>query len=55
MYDLWDANDKCPPEVMQQVQVALIPPTVPADLDHDYDVDLTDLAIFASYWGWSLE
>jgi hypothetical protein len=53
MYDLWNENGKCPPELMKQVQIDLIPTTVPADLDKDLDVDLADFAIFAEYWLWS--
>ncbi len=52
MYDLWNDNGKCPPELMEQIQIDLTPTTVPADLDHDLDVDLDDFAIFASYWLW---
>ncbi len=48
MYDLWDANGKCPPEQMEQLQIALTPTTVPADLDLDFDVDLVDLAQFCA-------
>ena len=47
MYDLWVANDKCPPEQMAQVQVNL---TVPADLDQDFDVDFDDLVRFFTHW-----
>lgn len=54
MYDLWNNNGKCPPEMMEQVTINLTPPTVPADMDKDYDVDLADFAIWASYWGWAL-
>ena len=50
LYDLWDANDKCPPEVMQQIQVSLTPTTVPADLNHDFVVDLVDLSQFCANW-----
>ena len=53
MYDLWNANGKCPPEIMEQVQINLVPTTVPADLDKDLDVDIVDFAIFAEYWLWS--
>ena len=53
MYDLWNNNGKCPPEMMQQVQVELTPTTVPADLDKDLDVDIVDFSIFAEYWLWS--
>ena len=54
MYDLWNDNGKCPPEVMRQIQVDLVPTTVPADLNKDFVVDLLDFAIFAEYWGWSM-
>jgi hypothetical protein len=54
MYDLWNDNGKCPPEVMRQIQVDLVPTTVPADLNKDFVVDLLDFAIFAEYWGWML-
>ena len=53
MFDLWNNNGKCPPEPMQQIEISLTPTTVPADLDHDFDVDLADFAIFAEYWPWS--
>ena len=47
LYDLWNDNGKCPPELMQQVQIQL---TVPADLDRDGDVDIADLAQFCANW-----
>jgi hypothetical protein len=47
MYNLWNNNDKCPPELMRQVQIQL---TVPADLDGDFDVDTLDLAQFCEHW-----
>ena len=50
MYDLWNDNGKCPPEQMEQLQIALTPTTVPADLDLDFDVDLADLAQFCANW-----
>ena len=50
MYDLWDANGKCPPELMQQIQIDLTPNTVPADLDLDFDVDFDDLTQFFENW-----
>ena len=53
MYDLWDQNGKCPPEMMEQIQLSLTPTTVPADLDKDLDVDIVDFSIFAEYWLWS--
>jgi hypothetical protein len=54
MYDLWNDNGKCPPEMMQQVQMDLIPTSVPADLNLDFVVDLLDFAIFAEYWLWEM-
>lgn len=48
MFDLWNNNDKCPPEVMEQIQIDLTPTTVPADLDLDFDVDIADLAQFCA-------
>jgi hypothetical protein len=48
MYDLWNENDKCPPEVMQTVTVTSL---LQADLDGSGGVDFLDFAIFASYWG----
>jgi len=47
MYNLWNNNGKCPPEMMEQVQVQL---TIPADLDRDYDVDEADLWQLCSNW-----
>jgi hypothetical protein len=47
MYDLWVANDKCPPEQMEQVQLSL---TVRADLNQDGAVDLADLSQFCANW-----
>jgi hypothetical protein len=54
MYNLWVANEKCPPEMMEQVQIDLIPTSVPADLNLDFVVDLLDFAIFAEYWLWEM-
>ncbi|NIP23903.1 MAG: hypothetical protein GWN67_06915 [Phycisphaerae bacterium] len=48
MYDLWNDNDKCPPEVMQSVSITSL---LPADLNGNGSVDSLDLAIFASYYG----
>ena len=45
LYDLWNDNDKCPPELMVQTQIALAPP-VPGDYDGDGYVDLDDYASF---------
>lgn len=48
MYDLWNENDKCPPEVMQ---TAFITSLLQADLDGSGGVDFFDFSIFASYFG----
>ena len=45
MYDLWNDNGKCPPEVMVQSQLALTL-SLPGDHDGDGDVDLIDYAEF---------
>ena len=47
IYNLWNDNGKCPPELMQQVEIQL---TVPADLDRSFHVDLADLISLAEYW-----
>jgi hypothetical protein len=47
MYDLWNDNGKCPPEVMAQVGVTPLAGCDLADLDADGDVDLHDAALFA--------
>jgi hypothetical protein len=47
MYDLWNENDKCPPELMESTQIAL---TLKTDFDGIDGVNLKDFSIFASYW-----
>ena len=49
MYDLWNDNDKCPPEIMAQTTIPLA--YSPADFDVDLDVDINDLLILAAAWG----
>ena len=51
MYDLWNDNGKCPPEIMVQTQLAVTPPACPGDLDGDNDVDLGDLAQLLGNYG----
>ncbi len=47
IYDLWYNNDKCPPEVMETAETALILQT---DFSGSGGVDFFDFAIFATYW-----
>jgi hypothetical protein len=47
IYNLWNDNNKCPPEVMQ---TALTDLTLYADFDGSGGVDFTDFAIFALAW-----
>jgi hypothetical protein len=46
LYDLWNNNGKCPPEVMAQAQRALAPP-LPGDINGDGAVNLEDYAALA--------
>jgi len=48
MYDLWNNNGKCPPELMETIAPAVSCPNVPVDFDHDCDVDHDDLSTFQS-------
>jgi hypothetical protein len=47
MYDLWSANDRCPPELMQ---TAVVTSLLAADFDANGGVDFRDFAVFAHYW-----
>ena len=51
VYNLWNTNDKCPPEIMANEQLSVTPPQQPGDFDGDYDVDLIDLYRFSLRWG----
>ncbi len=47
LYNLWNSNGKCPPEVMATVTVPVTPPPAgSADFDGDGDVDLADFTAF---------
>ncbi|MFC1738055.1 hypothetical protein ACFL1G_03285 [Planctomycetota bacterium] len=48
VYDLWNNNDKCPPEVMETAEISL---TLQTDFNGSDGVDFVDFAIFATYWG----
>lgn len=48
IYDLWNANGKCPPEVMATASVASV---VAADCDGSGSVDFVDFGMFSMYWG----
>jgi hypothetical protein len=46
LYDLWNNNGKCPPELMASATLAVSVPAVEADLDTDGDVDDADMNLF---------
>jgi len=48
MYDLWNENGKCPPEMMAQTQTSVAINI--CDFDADLDVDYEDFAILNSAW-----
>ena len=50
LYDLWDNNGKCPPEVMVQSQVTLAI-IWPGDIDLDGHVNTVDVLLLAECWG----
>jgi hypothetical protein len=50
LYDLWNNNGKCPPEIMATQQAAIMD-AVPGDGDGDGDVDLADLIQFVACLG----
>jgi hypothetical protein len=51
LYDLWNDNGKCPPEVMQTATIPLAGPACPADIDGDGDVGVTDFLVLLAEWG----
>ena len=51
MYDLWNENGKCPPEVMANVSIPVSVEDCPADFDGDGDVDTADLLHLLGAWG----
>ena len=48
LYDLWNNNDKCPPELMVQAQLSLVHPA--GDFDLDFDFDTADVLVFFNRW-----
>jgi cytochrome c553 len=46
LYDLWNNNGKCPPELMASVTLPVTIAPAAADLDGDADVDTADLDLF---------
>jgi len=48
LYDLWNNNNKCPPEMMATTTVSVFGADVPADFDRDGDVDADDFSHFES-------
>ncbi len=48
VYDLWNNNGKCPPELMGADEITL---ALQTDFNGINGVDLVDFAVFASYWG----
>jgi hypothetical protein len=47
LYELWSNNGKCPPELMAETQIAVLP-TIPGDCDGNGSVDLADYENFAA-------
>jgi hypothetical protein len=50
MYDLWNNNDKCPPELMVTTSIALTPVSTvcPGDCNCDYLITFTDIQFFVA-------
>lgn len=46
LYDLWNNNNKCPPEEMATLTLAVSCPALATDIDQDCDVDGEDLSLF---------
>jgi hypothetical protein len=49
LYDLWNENEKCPPELMQQAEINLLALPL-GNFDGDTDVDMDDFAILSAAW-----
>jgi len=48
VYNLWNNNDKCPPELMVADEITL---TLQTDFNSSGGVDFVDFATFVTYWG----
>ncbi len=48
LYDLWNENNKCPPEVMASLSIPLAPVPLIGDIDEDGDRDETDVQLFVN-------
>lgn len=46
LFNLWSANNRCPPELMETATVNLLP--LAGDIDGDWDVDAQDAALFVN-------
>jgi hypothetical protein len=51
LYDLWNDNGKCPPEIMQTAMIAVVAPPCPGDIDGDGAVGITDFLAMLAAWG----
>ena len=53
LYDLWANNNKCPPEPMETISVAVTPPQndLPGDINDDGTVNLNDLQLLLATYG----
>ena len=48
LYDLWNNNGKCPPEVMATATITLTSELPPGDIDGDCDLDADDITVFVA-------
>ncbi len=53
MYDLWNDNGKCPPEIMEEATILLAPvgPACPGDTNGDGSVGINDFLAVLGAWG----
>lgn len=48
LYDLWSANERCPPEMMVTLSIPLSPWLLIGDIDGDGDIDEIDIQFFVN-------